>query len=250
MTSTYRPKKFFGDSLRDKLLSASVPEPNTGCWLWLGAAATNGRGHLNWKGAYIIAARASYEEFVGSITVGHTVFQRCGTMLCINPDHLYSAVTREPRSKSYILAALSARTAVGTKENDCHVWTAGKTAAGYGEINFDGETKLAHRVAYELLVGPIPDGLLVCHRCDNPSCVNPKHFFLGSSDDNAKDMARKGRGRKSTVRGLPFGVDVTKAGKYISRVKINGKFARFGTYDSVDEAARVSADVKRSLFVE
>lgn len=64
---------------------------------------------------------------------------------------------------------------------------------GYGLFQFRGEQKLAHRVAYELFVGPIPDGLHVLHHCDNPPCCNPTHLWLGTHADNMADMARKGR---------------------------------------------------------
>lgn len=78
----------------------------------------------------------------------------------------------------------------------CWIWTACRNKPGYGMI-FAGckgdPAKLAHRVSYELYEGAIPDGLMVLHRCDNPSCVNPSHLFLGTNDDNMKDMAAKGR---------------------------------------------------------
>jgi hypothetical protein len=66
----------------------------------------------------------------------------------------------------------------------------------YGVGVFFGKTHfLAHRMSWILHFGPIPDGLLVCHRCDNPPCVNPQHFFLGDDAANSADRKRKGRGR-------------------------------------------------------
>jgi hypothetical protein len=96
---------------KSKLLALSFPEPNSGCWLWMGTVTNNGRPHV----------------------------------------------------------------LLGT-----------------------GRLLTAYRVAYEFFVGPIPDGMFVCHRCDVPICVNPDHLFLGTHADNMADMARKGRGAKPT----------------------------------------------------
>lgn len=80
-------------------------------------------------------------------------------------------------------------------DSGCWVWQKGIQSYGYGTVWY-GETRsrrLAHRVLYELHRGPIPDGLFVLHRCDNPPCVNPDHLFLGTARDNAQDCVSKGR---------------------------------------------------------
>ncbi len=87
----------------------------------------------------------------------------------------------------------------------CWLWTGTASAEGYGAISVAGRMVLAHRVSWELHRTPLRTGECVLHHCDNPSCVNPGHLFVGSLADNSRDMTKKGRqfGQRKThcIRG-------------------------------------------------
>lgn len=93
-----------------------------------------------------------------------------------------------------------------TRQNGkCLEWIAGIAKTGYGAFRFNGHNVPTHRLAYEFTNGAIPIGLCVCHRCDNRKCVNPAHLFLGTHQDNNRDMWQKGRGAR------PQGEDCSNA---------------------------------------
>ena len=77
----------------------------------------------------------------------------------------------------------------------CWIWQASKLPFGYGLLVV-GERRIpAHKIAWQEMHGPVPDGLCVLHQCDNPPCVNPSHMFLGTKAENNHDMKAKGRAR-------------------------------------------------------
>lgn len=90
--------------------------------------------------------------------------------------------------------------------NSCIVWGGAVDRDGYGTVNVRSlktksgwMTAMAHRLAYADKYGPIPAGLVVCHTCDNPPCINPDHLFVGTQSDNVRDMRTKGRAAPHTV---------------------------------------------------
>ncbi len=108
---------------------------------------------------------------------------------------------------------------VGKRDpNDCWEWLGSKDGCGYGTFAIGRKVKNSHRVAWQIENGEIPDGMCVCHRCDNPPCCNPGHLFLGTHSDNMKDMSRKGRaprGEKSPSAKITEG-DVREIRRLVS----------------------------------
>jgi len=77
----------------------------------------------------------------------------------------------------------------------CWLWTGTLLNSGYGQVMLRKRKVRAHRLAWELTFGPIPEGMVVCHACDNPACVNPHHLWLGTVQANVRDRDAKGRTR-------------------------------------------------------
>ena len=102
-------------------------------------------------------------------------------------------------TKKYILVPIAERfwskVDKTSNPNGCWEWVGGLFSSGYGKFKVFGKSVRAHRFSYELTKGIIPKGMLVCHHCDNPKCINPQHLFLGTNSDNTLDMHQKGRAK-------------------------------------------------------
>jgi hypothetical protein len=115
------------------------------------------------------------------------------------------------------------------KGNECWEWNGGKSKFGYGRFfilfGLTEKTYYSHRIAYELYTNQlVPEGLCVCHKCDNPSCVNPKHLFIGTTQDNTKDKINKGRqirGEKIGASSLSYSI-INK----IRKLYMTGKYTQ------------------------
>ena len=124
------------------------------------------------------------------------------------------------------------------RETGCWEWTGSRLKAGYGQLGKEkgAGLMLAHRYSYEQNVGPIPAGMIVCHRCDNPPCCNPEHLFLGDHGANMKDMERKGRGRILTAAQVDEALRLWKGGMSLTKVAAHMGVARMTVTRALEKA--------------
>lgn len=123
----------------------------------------------------------------------------------------------------------------------CWNWIGAHNSKGYGTVQVYGRSYYVHRFAYELLKGPIPEGKVVMHSCDNPSCVNPKHLVMGTQLDNMRDKVAKGRHR-APGPGHPLAREQNPAAQLSARqvASIRKKQKAGKSYRQLAEEFRVS----------
>lgn len=163
-------------SLEEKI-KKHIIKKNGGCWEWAASKiippiiTINKKPHLVRKILYTHFKKKSAEDYLIAI---------CKNKKCVNPDHI---LNRDEMIEFQINKSVYA---------ECWIWTGAKKG-GYGYIKYKGKTLAMHRYMFEKYNHEIPKNMNICHKCDNPACVNPKHLWLGTQKDNIRDMFSKKR---------------------------------------------------------
>lgn len=176
-----------------------------GCWLWQGANETQGRGVINVRGRSKLAYRVSYELAYGPIPEGQCILHSCDNQACVRPDHL----TLGDRYRNNQERHARGRTVTGrswmpieqrldlqikrNEKTECWEWQGTVHRQGYGTIMWNHKRMAAHRASYIVHRGPIPEGKILLHQCDNSLCINPDHLRVGTREENAREMCERGR---------------------------------------------------------
>jgi hypothetical protein len=139
----------------------------------------NKKGGYTWK----CSCECGKEHIVRSDMLKNGDVKSCGCLHSPNDTEYLERIKQKLLAKSH-------------KVDDCLVWNGNsKHTFGYGWINIRKKYIGAHRASWLVFKGKIPLNMCVCHICDNPSCINPEHLFLGTSSDNCKDRVKKGRSK-------------------------------------------------------
>lgn len=217
----------FSDSVRERFEKHVDRSSEDGCWPWLLKPDPQGYGQINIGDKKVMRAhRVSYLLNVGEIPEGDwVVMHKCDNRICVRPDHLVLGSRADnladcrakgrwsnkkrlenPRrgqrgpSPRPIPERFAAKVPQGAPD-ECWPYNGTKDPHGYGRFYVSGGPNaykpFAHRVAYQIAFGEIPDGMVVMHTCDNPPCCNPAHLRLGTLADNNRDRSEKGRGREN-----------------------------------------------------
>lgn len=132
---------------------------------------------------FALSIISTWECAIPHIIRGYT--KSCGCLRCTN-SFIYNDIIKNKILKH-----------VKINEKGCWEWQKSKHKQGYGHCGFKGKVMLAHRVSWMVFKGEIPVSILVLHKCDNPTCVNPDHLFLGTDKDNVQDSILKNRFNRS-----------------------------------------------------
>jgi HNH endonuclease len=183
----------------DELFWFNVRKTDT-CWIWTGPLMLSGYGRFRRKKVRSsLAHKYAYETLVGPISDGRELNHLCGNKACIRPDPNH--VILEPTSNEELFWSKVDKT------SGCWLWTAGKLNGVYGQfIGKMPQAKLAHRFAYEILIGEIPVDCELHHVCKNKSCVrpDPEHVVLVMSTNHPDKLSVINQNKTHCSRGHPF----------------------------------------------
>lgn len=164
-------------------LDKYIIKSDNDCWIWIGATSGNS-AVTTIKGKTASVKKILYTDFNRISMYSGYLHSSCHNKKCVNPQHLLSR-------DQYFMTFFEINAVSG-----CWEWL-GKKRGGYGMFSADHKNHLAHRLMYVKYNGNIPENKNVCHKCDNPSCVNPQHLWLGTHQENMTDMITKKRDKKS-----------------------------------------------------
>ena len=178
----------------------------------------------------------------------------CSVAECDNPRYGYGFCSKHyrrwkkhgdphggPRVYKTPAEAFAART---EKVGDCLIWTGSKNERGYGKIRSNGKTLRVHRFAWEQAHGPIPDGAEIDHICWRRDCCNVDHMRISSRAENLRNRSGAARHNKSTGRRNVY----PNASGFQVRIRVDGATQNFGTFPTVEEAAKVAEARRAELF--
>lgn len=174
------------------------------CWLWLGGISTP-FGHGNFKDGQKAwkAHRWSFDKLVGPIPDKFVIDHLCRVPACVRPEHLEAVEPRTNIVRGRVVKPWLAKTPKAVAKpiqsdeqrfwgkveigapGGCWLWTQGVQHHGHAQFRFNGKNIPAHRFSYELMVGPVPAGLVLDHLCSTPACVNPTHLEPVTPRENA-----------------------------------------------------------------
>jgi len=210
-----------------------------GCWVWLGCKG-RGYGQFKLNGKMVVAHRIAYEQVKGPIPKGMQLDHTCSNRACVNPSHLDPVIPKLNMwrrtinlghgvaldNKSQIIKSTIVErfwSNVDIDMNGCWEWK-GYKSKGYGVIAVSRKNTRAHRLLYEMVMGPIPSGLVIDHKvCSNPPCVRPSHLEAVTSKENSDrkiaNMTHCKGGHEFTVENIQNRKDGVRSCKICVRIR-------------------------------
>lgn len=132
--------------------------------------------------------------------------------------------------------------------DDCWPWTGAVNRSGYGAVQWRGKQRNASKAAYESISGEVPDGLMVCHTCDNPRCCNPGHLYVGTAKDNVTDKMERGRHRGGFAQGAAHPRTVAKLDEAMVK-EVRARSAAGESYSAIGRSLGLTATTIRGACI-